>query len=548
MKKLAILALSAIAAVIVNAKEVEQISIVENESATIKVPFAIKNYAPSNKEVARIESVGGTELRVTAIKRGRCDLDVMGDNGLHQKYEITVVGDLASVLETLTMDLDSVPEVRAEIRGNSIRLDGEVSSIAKWEYLEKVLSAYGKNIRNFAKFTPGPEILLRLKETFEQAGFAVQFKKLEGAKEQWPAKTVGLDLNKKTRVLGVQARLFTEEERITVLTILKNESWLAVNLNDDWKKPVEIPAEKAPYVISTLLSLYVDRPIIRLSVAYMAIGEDDITNIGNPDATQGNGVLGIDGVLSAVRDVVHFTGDSGNSGYRYSGRQRSIGATLDITARFMKQNGISRISDTGYTLFESWDPMGAKFKSGGTLFVRTGANANNGGVSVNTSSDLKEVSYGFTINAKGGLIDEAKMSCDFDFMIATILPGVDGADINRKEDSTRQKISLPIGKTTLIGGFKDMVDKNTPPSGLPILRNTPLLNWFVADSGKQVSDRRLVIMVCPEIVDNTQDIKPDVDKEINIRVQDQASKDTDEVIEERKPFSGFWYWLNWFTF
>lgn len=540
MKKLATLVLSAITAVIVNAKEVEQISIVENESATIKAPFVIKNYAPSNKDVARIESVGGSELRVTAVKRGRCDLDVMGDNGLHQKYEITVVGDLAAVLETLTMDLDSVPEVRAEIRGNSIRLDGDVSSIAKWEYLMQVLSSYGNTVRNFAKFTPGPEILLRLKETLEQAGFAVQFKRLEGAKEKWPAKTVALDLNKKTRVLAVQARLFTEEERITVLSILRNEAWLAVNLNDDWKKPVEISPEKAPFVISTLLSLYVDKPIIRLSVAYMAIGEDDLKHIGNSRATTGNGVLGLEGAFGVFREFI--TGTTGNS------RSQSIGATLDVTAGFLKQNGISRVSDTGYTLLESWDPAGAKFKSGGTLFVRTGANASSGGVSVNTSSDLKEVSYGFTINAKGGLVDAAMMSCDFDFMIATILPGVDGADINRKEDSSTQRISLPIGKTTLIGGFKDLVDKNTPPSGLPILRNTPLLNWFVADSGKQVSDRRLVIMVCPEIVDNTQDAKPDVDKEINIRVQDQASKDTDEVIEERKKFHGFWYWLNWFTF
>ena len=43
----------------------------------------------------------------------------------------------------------------------------------------------------------------------------------------------------------------------------------------------------------------------------------------------------------------------------------------------------------------------------------------------------------------------------------------------------------------------------------------------------------------------------DVDKEINIRVQDQAAKDTEQVEQERrdeKGFSGFWSWLNWFTF
>ncbi len=115
------------------AKEVEQISVVENESTVITVPFAVKSYAPSNKEVARIELISDSTLRVTALKRGRCDIDVSGDSGMRQKYEVTVVGDLASVLETLTQDLDSVPEVHAEIRGNFIRVDGEVNNIARWE-------------------------------------------------------------------------------------------------------------------------------------------------------------------------------------------------------------------------------------------------------------------------------------------------------------------------------------------------------------------------------------------------------------------------------
>lgn len=537
--KIAAMVVTITSVVIAHAKEIEQISVVENESITITAPFAVKSFAPSNKDVAKIEALGGTSLRVTALKRGRCDLDVSGDNGLTQKYEITVVGDLASVLETLTMDLDTVPEVRAEIRGNFIRLDGEVSSIQKWEYLTKVIANYGNSIKNFAKFCPGPEILLRLKDTLEQAEFKVQFKRFEGDYHKWPYRTVALDLNKKTRVLCVQARLLNEQQRVSILSILKGEPWLAVNLDEDWKKPVDLPADKAPYAINTLLGLFIDKPVIRLSVAYMAIGESDMQNIGNPNATQGNGVLGLEGAFGVLREFIH--GTTGNA------RGQSIGATLDVTSRFLKQNGISRVSDTGYTLLESWDPEGAKFKSGGTRYVKTGG-ANGAGSTFVGNSDMKEIPYGFTINAKGGLLDETTMSCDFDFSISTIVY-VEGEDsYDRKEDTSRQKISLPIGRTTLIGGFKDMVDKNTPPSGLPVLRSTPILNWFVADSGKSVTDRRLVMMVCPELVDNTQDAKPDVDKEINIRVQDQASKTTDEVIEERKPFSGFWYWLNWFTF
>ena len=530
--KIAAAAVAMVSVLAAYAKEIEQISVVENESVTITAPFAVKSFAPSNKDVAKIDALGGTSLRVTALKRGRCDLDVLGDNGLTQKYEITVVGDLASVLETLTMDLDTVPEVRAEIRGNFIRLDGEVSSIQKWEYLMKVIANYGNAIKNFAKFDPGPETLNRLQNTFEQADFKVQFKKFEsGDYHKWPYRTVALNLNKKTHVLSVHARLLNEEQRIAILSILKAEPWLAVNVDGDWKKPVEVSEDKSPYAIHTLLELYIDKPVIRLSVAYMAIGESDMQSIGNPNAARGNGVLNIGGMFQTMQNLLRGGGNHGNVA--------SVGATLDVTSRFLKQNGISRISDTGYTLLESWDPAGAKFKSGGTRYVK---------VSGAEVADLKEVPYGFIINAKGGLLDEKMMSCDFDFSISTIIY-VEGEDsYDRKEDTSKQKISLPIGKTTLIGGFKDMVDKNTPPSGLPILRNTPILNWFVADSGKEVTDRRLVMMVCPEIVDNTQDAKPDVDKEINIRVQDQGSKTTDEVIEERKPFSGFWYWLNWFTF
>lgn len=541
MKRVITAISAALAVLLANAKEIEQISVVENESTTITAPFVVKNFAPSNKEVARVESLGGATLRVTALKRGRCDLDVLGDNGLSQKYEITVVGDLASVLETLTMDLDTVPEVRAEIRGNFIRLDGEVSSIQKWEYLVKVIETYGSCIKNFAKFYPGPEILLRLKDTLEQARFNVQFKPLEGSDfHKWPYRTVALDLNKKTRVLSVHARLFKESERISILSILKAEPWLAVNVDDDWKKPVQISSDKAPYAINTLLGLFIDKPVIRLSVAYMAIGESDIQNIGNPNATQGNGVLGLEGAFGVLREFIH--GTTANT------RGQSIGASLDVTARFLKQNGISRVSDTGYTLVESWDPAGAKFKSGGTRFVRTGG-ANGAGSTFVGNSDMKEIPYGFTINTKGGLLDEETMSCDFDFSISTIVYVEGEESYDRKEDTSKQKLSLPIGKTTLIGGFKDMVDKNTPPSGLPVLRSTPILNWFVADSGKSVSDRRLVIMVCPEIVDNTQDAKPDVNREINIRVQDQGAKTTDEVLEERRPFSGgLWNPLNWFTF
>ena len=529
MKKMnRIVAAAAMALALVSqAKEIEQISVVENESVTITAPFAVKSFAPSNKDVAKIEALGGTSLRVTALKRGRCDLDVLGDNGLTQKYEITVVGDLASVLETLTMDLDTVPEVRAEIRGNFIRLDGEVSSIQKWEYLTKVIANYGNSIKNFAKFYPGPEILLRLKDTLEQAGFNVQFQRLPaGGEKSWPFKTVALDLNKKTRVLCVQARLLNENDRRSILSILKGEQWLAVSLDDDWKKPVEVPADKAPYMISLLKELYMDKSPIRLSVAYMAIGEKDVRSFGDP-SNQGP-ILG--GVFQTIQGLLHGQGNHGNTA--------TLNLGLDGVIRLMAENGINRMSEKGYTMFENWDDKGARFKSGGSVFVR---------IVSRDVAEMKELPYGFEVKTKGGLESPDTVSLDMDISISSIQKYDAGEDIDKKEDLTQQKIQCTLGKTTLLSGFGELVDDQAL-RGFPVLRNTPILKWFVGDDGRNLSDRRLVIMVCPEIVDPTRDGNLNVDNDISIPVQREGEKTTDQRLEERKPFSGFWSWLNWFVF
>lgn len=527
MKRIFIVMASAVLGFLAYAKEVEQISVVENESTIIMVPFAIKSYAPSNKEVARIEMVGDTSLRVTAVKRGRCDIDVMGDSGMRQKYEVTVVGDLASVLETLTQDLDTVPEVHAEIRGNFIRIDGEVNNIAKWEYLMKVFGTYGSVIKNFAKFYPGPETLNRLKETFEQANFNVQFKRFAGEQKSWPYNVVALELNKKTRVLSVQANCLHVNQRISILSILRAEPWLAVNIDDDWKKEVKVPPEKMPYIITTLLSLPVANPTIRMSVAYLVIGEKDIQMLGNRN---GAGPI-LQGTFGTIQGLIRGQGNHGN--------QAELSLGLDSVIELFAENDITRVSQKGYTTMESWDSEGARFKSGGSLFVKVaGADA----------ADLKEIPYGFDMKTKGGLISPDTLSVSMDMSISTVAPMGNSGDYDKKEDMTKQKVTCKLGKTTLVSGFAQLLDANSPARGFPVFRNTPLLQWFVAESGKEVSDRKLVMMLCPEIVDMSKDGNLQVDREINIPVTRDGQKTTDELLEERKPFSGFWYWLNWFVF
>lgn len=504
------------------------LSVDENGIVPITVPFAIKSYMPSNKEVIRIEKISETVLRITGRRRGRCDLDVHGDRNLVQKYEITVRGDMASTLENLTIELDSVREVRAQIVGDAIRIDGEVSSIEKWEYLTKVLDNY-RGVRNFATFYPAPEIVLKLKTTLKNEGFTVMDGLLEGPREKWPADTVSLTVNRKTRLLTAKARVFTEERRSRLMSCLATEQWLDLNWNGtaaDAGKMGDTKAESAKgggeFKIRAMTDIFIDEPTIRLNIVYFALGENDAHTLGSQD------VPAIQGVFSHLQNLVHGGGGKSSA---------TIGATLDTTVRFMADSGISRMSQKGFTLFKSWDKEGGSFKSGGTIFVP---------VSGMNSGDLKEVPYGFDVKVSGGLRTEKTAEITLDVNISSV-GSTGGGVIDQKTDQTKQTLVFPLNKTTVIGGFGQMFDEKTL-NGLPILRNTPFLSWFVSEDGRSVSDRRLLFMVYPEISASTVDGSIDLENEIVLPTRTDASKSIDERLEERKRHSGFWSWLDWFAF
>ena len=162
------------------------------------------------------------------------------------------------------------------------------------------------------------------------------------------------------------------------------------------------------------------------------------------------------------------------------------------------------------------------------------------------SGDLKEVPYGFDVKVSGGLRTEKTAEITLDVNISSV-GSTGGGVIDQKTDQTKQTLVFPLNKTTVIGGFGQMFDEKTL-NGLPILRNTPFLSWFVSEDGRSVSDRRLLFMVYPEISASTVDGSIDLENEIVLPTRTDASKSIDERLEERKRHSGFWSWLDWFAF
>ena len=338
------------------------------------------------------------------------------------------------------------------------------------------------------------ERLLRMKESLERRGFDVVFDHYVGEPASWKANCVALEYDKDYRTITVQAKVFSPEQQAKILEYLKSENhWLVIDPSDkgafDNEKQIKCDTQ-----------VVVAKPIVRISVAYMVISESDLNKIGDFQTISDDAPLRCKDTFGILRDLVHSNGTS-----------KVIGASIDVVTRFLAKNGISLISDTGHMLMESWGKDGAKFKSGGTRFVKV------------SGSNVGGIPYGFTINAKGGMVDDSTMSLDFNYELSAITSANDET-YDLKSETANMKIDCPIGRTTLVRGFMDMVDKKTPPSRLPFLRSIPILNRFVADSGKEVSDSRLVIMICPEIVDSAQTVKPDVGKKNHIGGPGQVSQ------------------------
>ena len=266
------------------------------------------------------------------------------------------------------------------------------------------------------------------------------------------------------------------------------------------------------------------KSIVRLSVAFMAIGEHEIQKIGNLPSDTGIGALQPTVVSNILYELTHGNNPS---------NMACVRASLDNTKHFFAQSGITRLIAMGYMDLKNGSKDGAKLKYGGTLFVKT---------------RLKSIQYGVAVNAKDCMVNGSMMELDFDLTTTIPSPLTDeGHDY--RDVGIHQKISCPIGQTTLVcGSFCGMIDEDTPPSHIRCLRSLHPLDWFVDDSGEKASDRRLVVMICPEIVDGTQNVTPDGNKVVNIPMPKPSELDADHECEACKKRGGFLSWLDWFMF
>ena len=163
------------------------------------------------------------------------------------------------------------------------------------------------------------------------------------------------------------------------------------------------------------------------------------------------------------------------------------------------------------------------------------------------NGSLQKIEYGLKITVKGGLISKNKADLQFDVSNSGLISSGDDSSYDQTQQTIKNSVVCDLENTIVLGGYKKIV-QDTVKSGLPILRNTPVLSWFVAQDSDNQQEFDLLILACPRIQ------KHDPGRKIPLPVVDTVSHvvsdgtvDNKTVKERNRRYRGSLSWLNWFS-
>ena len=484
--------------------EDEKISMIVGTTKSLRVPFVIESYklVPAKTDIVKVEA-SESHIRLMASAVGEVNLLVSG-GGMSNTYTISVKSNLAQTLRKLRNDLDILIELDISTNEDQIVIRGTVTNPEHWEHLMKVLPNYSGKCVNFATFKPSAETVMNLKKMLTDAGFSFC--------DNGETPSVGqLVMKISPEAINISGDLYSQKDVDRINQILASQTWLAVGGKND-------PSHGQ---IRGIVNLAVVETVLQVDIVYVGVQASDSQSAGTDSVPIGN--------FSAkgIYDLVAGRG-SGSA---------VINGDMDATVRFLAANGISRTYHAGHVSFSNNDPQGGTLHTGGTVYVKVNGVEN---------GSLQNIEFGLKIKVNGGLVSPNRTKLTLDLKNSALL-GASGDSYTLSEDSTKQTVFCDLNKTIVIAGSKKIA-QDTSKSGLPILRNTPVLKWFVSEDRDATTDSRLLILACPRLVKFNPDVQINIplEKETAPTYRD-AKRDNKVRQEEGKRYRGWLSWLNWFS-
>lgn len=482
--------------------EAEKISIVIGSSKTISVPFAIESFRviPAKSERVKIEA-SDSQLRLMAQQVGEVTVIVLG-GGLTREYAVSVKSNLTKVLKQLRTDLDELTELDVSINEDRLVVKGTITDPSHWETYAKVMPSYAGRCQDLVMFRPSADTIVKLKKMLADAGFRFA---AEGAKPALGELSLGVSADSVT----LTGELYSQADVDQVNRILATQTWLAAN------------GVAARGQIKGIISLTVVESILQVDVVYVGLNEAE----GHSEGTGGSAPI-IGNVMGAFYDLVAGRGDG----------TATISGTMPQTLSFLRNNGVTRTYNAGHVSFANNDPAGGELHTGGTIYAKVNGIEN---------GSLQNIEYGLKINVKGGLVSPNKAKLTLELTNSQMLSR-DEESYDLAEDKTKQTVICELNKTLAVAGSKKLME-STAKSGLPILRNTPVLQWFVSGDSNSGSETRLLILVCPRLARANSDVQIELPLENETGKTLKEAQRTNEERADEKRYHGILYFMNWFT-
>lgn len=483
----------------------ERINMIIGTTKSIQTPFIIDSYkiVPAKTDVIKVEA-SESHLQIMASAIGEVTLLVSG-GGMQKSYIVSVRSNLAQTLRKLRNDLDTLTELDISTNEDQIVIRGVITDPEHWAHFMKVLPNYSGKCMNFAIFKPSAKTVLGLKKMLTEAGYSFSSKGKNKVGE--------LTMSMSADAVIISGEMYSQKDVDKIKQLLATQTWLTMGGKTD-------PSQGK---VQAIVNLTVVESVLQVDIVYVGLNETDSKNGGS------DSIPVVNTAIQGLYDLV--------AGGRASG-SAIINGNMNSTLKFLAANGVSRTYHAGHVSFANNDPQGGTLHTGGTVYVKVNGVEN---------GSLQNIEYGLKIKVNGGLVSPKRAKLTLDLKNSALL-GADGSSYTLSEDSTKQTVFCDLDKTIVIAG-SNKIGQDTSKSGLPILRNTPVLKWFVSGDTNSQTETKLLILACPRLVKYNPDVQINIPlDQTTAPTYRDAKRDNKVRQEESKRYRGWLNWLNWFGF
>lgn len=498
-------------------------------SEVFELGFSPKGRKIIGKELVTVSLRDGvTTATITAGEAmGTCQvefIDAGGGEGILLNVE--VVGDLDDTLRSLRKWLGDFTDLELRKGKSKIAITGTIGTPAEWAKFQRIISLedFKDKVEAVVEFSVDISTINKLRKELIAEGVP-----LVDAGKRPEEGQVAMEYS--GNVLKFFGSVYAAEDVQKIYRVLKGHSWLEI---------VNEPKGAATSTVAqAVINVQIDDALLELGVAFVKVSKTASKNIGAFDANGApiGGVV-LQGIWNGFYDFI--TGDHSHNG----ADNFRINASLDQTLTMLAGNGVSREKQYGTIRFHANGDAGKVLHLGGTLKITPPASGDG------AAPEPQDYDYGFKIinkNSRRINVDIAEADVEVAINGYPEFSNVGGAvSVNQQKRSVSPTVRIPLGQTVAVAGYEKLLEETTTPSGTPLLRNIPILNWFVAGQGEKYNDETLLFLVSIRKVDSLNE-KPMVPntpmKDITV---DANTSNSDRIKSEKKKKRRWWNPFSWF--